>query len=148
MKVIPNGKQKSVNRLHRLHRQAQQPTAYLYYFASLALGLLGGLAPETVWLSPALMAVLVGVLWCGDHPTLSSKDRNQEVLIDRAITAETELWAELTRLLGSRPTQVDVLRTDLVNDTTCVRVRYVPGAPVAETTVEPQVRLVGFGGAR
>src|SRR6187551_650330 len=41
-----------------------------YYFSALALGLLGALGNSTAWIPPALMALIVAVLYVGDHPRL------------------------------------------------------------------------------
>ncbi|GIG28493.1 DUF4956 domain-containing protein [Cellulomonas marina] len=95
-----------------------------YYFAALALGLLGGLATTDVLVSVALMALVVLVLAVGDHPRLLRRYRRQDMVLDRAFTDETALVAHLERLLGARVHSVGVHRVDLVNDTTALEVRY------------------------
>ena len=104
-----------------------------YYFAALALGLLGGLAVDPSWLTPALMAAIVAALFVGDHPRLFAGYRTQVVNLDTAITDEASLVAHLQGLLGATVHRVKVRKVDLVNDTTSVEVRYRidPGAPVA-----------------
>ena len=94
-----------------------------YFFAALALGLLGGIgAPLAV--TGVLMALVVASLWIGDHPALMRRNRHQVVMLDRAIADEPSLVTHLERLLGGTVRSVEVQRLDLVNDTTLVDVRY------------------------
>ncbi|MDM8084541.1 DUF4956 domain-containing protein [Cellulomonas cellasea] len=95
-----------------------------YYFSALALGLLGGLAAGAPGLSIALMALILVVLAVGDHPRLFRQYRHQVVVLDVALADEAALIAHLEGLLGARVHRVSVQRLDLVNDTTCVEVRY------------------------
>lgn len=100
-----------------------------YYFVALAMGLLGGLTLEPTWLSPVLIAVIVGIVFVADHPSLLGGYRQQIVTLDRACTDEVALSSELGSLLGAEIHRVIVERVDLVKDTTTVDVRYrlVPG---------------------
>lgn len=109
-----------------------------YYFAALALGLLGGLTVGPGWLTPALMGAIVAVLYIGDHPKLFAGHRTQVVNLDTAFTNETALWAHLEQLLGAKVHRLRVRKVDLVNDTTTVEVRYELGASSVE-------HLSGFG---
>lgn len=95
-----------------------------YYFASLAIGLLGGLAPSPIWLGIAGMALVVAVMWFADHPRLLSRARQQIIVVDRAIANEAELTSHLAALLNANVRSVTVQRLDTVNDTTIVDVRY------------------------
>ncbi len=94
-----------------------------YYFAALALGLLGGLTVGPDWLTPALMVSIVAVLYVGDHPRLFADYRTQVVNLDRAFTDEAVLRDHLERLLGAHVLRLRVRKIDLVNDTTSVEVR-------------------------
>jgi len=96
-----------------------------YYFASLAIGMLGGVAVEPDWLMPALMGVVLGALWIGDHPSLFARHRHQSMRIDRAFTSERALTEHLEQLLEARVVRLRIKRVDLVDDTTSVDVRYV-----------------------
>lgn len=100
-----------------------------YYFASLALGLLGGLGASGtgVVLSVSLMALIVIAMAFADSPHLLGRYRNETVVIDRAIANEHDQRAYLEQLLGGRVRSVTVDRLDLVNDTTVVGVRYEVG---------------------
>lgn len=115
----------------RLRSEELSQREVAYYFAALAIGLLGGLAPAGAWLAPAMMAAVLAVLWFGDHPRVSGRGVGQEIVIDRAVTDPAALRKHLTVLLGSEPTKVTVSRTDLVNDTTTVQVRYDPTMSLA-----------------
>lgn len=95
-----------------------------YYFASLALGLLGGLGVGPDWLTPALMVSVVVALFIGDHPRLFSGYRTQVVNLGVAIPDEAALTAHLEALLDATVHRVKVRKLDLVNDTTNVEVRY------------------------
>ena len=94
-----------------------------YFFAALALGLLGGIKSHLVIVA-ILMALILASLWVGDHPALMRRNRNQVVTLDRAISDENELITELEDLLGAHVRSVDLKSLDLVNDTTIVEVHY------------------------
>ena len=94
-----------------------------YFFAALALGLLGGIKSHLVIVA-ILMALILASLWVGDHPALMRRNRNQVVTLDRAISNENELITELEDLLGAHVRSVDLKSLDLVNDTTIVEVHY------------------------
>jgi hypothetical protein len=95
-----------------------------YYFASLTLGLLGGLTLTPAWLAPTLMLGVLAALFVGDHPRLFGRYRVQLVTLDAAYPDETELIARLEQLLKARVHRVAVRRIDLVEATTVVEVRY------------------------
>lgn len=120
----------------RSEELAQHEVAY--YFASLALGLIGGLLSAPSWLAGALMVAVLLSIYVGDHPRVVGSGRTQEVLVDRAFTDLPGLVTHLEALLRARVDDVSVRRTDLVNDTTLVRVRYRPDAkPAAGSAVAP-----------
>lgn len=119
-----------------------------YYFAALSLGLLSGLAVTPVWLTPALMAVIVGVVYIADHPNLYPRYRQQNMVIDRAFTDEALLVAHLQALLSAKKIhQVRVRKVDLVHDTTSLEVRYevprVSGISDSAAPVGPSRASVG-----
>ena len=101
---------------------AQQEVAY--YFAALALGLLGGIRVSPAWASVALPVAIVSVMYLGDHPRLFGSYRQQTTTLDRAIANETELKAELERRIGAPVSKLEVRKVDYVNDSTVVDVRY------------------------
>lgn len=108
-----------------------------YYFSALTLGLLGGLAVDP-WLSAGLMALVLLVMFVGDHPRLLPRYRAEIVVLDRAFTDRTALVAELEGRLGGRVHEAEVHRLDLVLETTTVQVRYeLPPTPRAAASPAP-----------
>jgi hypothetical protein len=97
-----------------------------YYFAALALGLIGGLSIAPTALHAAFMALIVAALWIGDHPRIAKRTQRQDLLLDRAHTDQAGLEAHVRGLLGPSVASVTAVRTDLVNDTTLVTVRTSP----------------------
>jgi len=95
-----------------------------YYFAALAMGLIGGLPSGGVLLPAALIALILVVMWVADHPALLARSRHQVVRLDRAFADEVELREELESRLGGTVTALTVQQLDLVNDSTLVDVRY------------------------
>lgn len=87
-----------------------------------------------------MMAVLLSI-YIGDHPRVVGSGRTQEVLVDRALTDMPGLVTHLEGLLGAHVDNVIVRRTDLVNDTTLVRVRYSPNASPDTKTVATHERI-------
>jgi len=95
-----------------------------YYFAALAIGLLGGLVPDPWWLAPALMGAVLAALAVGDSTRLFARYWVQAMTLDSAYTDERVLVARLEELLGARVHRIKVRRVDLVEATTTVEVRY------------------------
>ncbi|GHJ60250.1 DUF4956 domain-containing protein [Nocardioides sp. OK12] len=103
-----------------------------YYFAALALGLLGGLGSLDLPLTLLLMACLVAVIAAADSPQLFARDQQQLVLLDGAYTDEATLRAVLGSTVGGEVRKVAVHKVDLVNDTTLVDVRWSSVRPAAD----------------
>jgi len=119
-----------------------------YYFAALALGLIGGLSVAPSPLHLALMALVLLALVVGDHPRLARRTVRQELLLDRAITDHDVLHHHVTGLLGAGVVSVSPVRTDLVNDTTLVTVRLGDcAATVGRATPAPARVDTGAGTA-
>ncbi|PYI40055.1 DUF4956 domain-containing protein [Arthrobacter psychrolactophilus] len=98
-----------------------------YYFCALALGLIGGLGVEPMWLSLSLMALILGVMFIVDHPGVLRSYRAQNVVLDQAIADPAALKARLEEILGGTVHTVIVQCLDLVNDKTTVDVRFEAG---------------------
>jgi len=106
-----------------------------YYFSALALGLIGGLSVASPMVTAGLMAMILLLVLIGDHPRLLRRHRRQVMVLDRAHLDEVALRRDLEHRLGATVTGVTVVRTDLVDDTTTVDVRYrLLGTPAATTT--------------
>ena len=100
-----------------------------YFFAALSLGLLGGISVTPQWLTPVLMAVVVGAIFITDHPGLYSNYRRQNMVLDRAFTDEALLVGHLESILSAKVHHVQIRKVDLVHDTTAVEVRFeLPGS--------------------
>ena len=95
-----------------------------YYFSALALGLIAGLGIEPLWLTGSLMALILLVMFVGDHPRVLPAHRQQTVILDRAIAEDGELYARLEAVLHGKVHSATVQELDLVNDKTIVDVRY------------------------
>jgi hypothetical protein len=95
-----------------------------YYFCALALGILGPLTSDSYWLGPAFMALILVVMYLGDHPRLLRRYRRQVLVLDSAFLDHAALVAHLEGVLGARVYTANVERIDLVNETTVVDVRY------------------------
>ena len=107
----------------RLRSTALAQGEVAYFFAALALGLIGGMA-TSLGLTSILMALVLAALFVGDNPRLMRRNRNQVVTLDRAISDEAELAGRLGELLNAKVLNLNVQRLDLVNNTTVVDVRY------------------------
>jgi hypothetical protein len=120
----------------------QQEVAY--YFASLSLGLLGGLGLAQDWVSVGLMGLVVLVMYAGDHPSLLGRSRSQLIHLDAAFTDPDALRAHLEVLLGVEIRRVQVRKLDFVSDTTTVEVHYRVGGsgtgPAPLDTIRSQQR--------
>ncbi len=105
-----------------------------YFFTALAMGLLGGIAVDPIWLNPVLMGTMLIVLWAADNPALFSNIRRQTVVLPTLMTDEDELIRRLEDVLGGRVRRIRVKRFDLVAGTTNVEVRYEqqPGGSVID----------------
>ena len=123
----------------RLRSAEMEQSEVAYYFAALALGLLGGFSVDPAWLTAALMGAIVAAVFIGDHPRLFADYRQQVVTLDRAYTDEQQLIGRLERLLGADVHHVAVRKVDLVTDITVVdtRDRLRPGGPAEQ--INPDV---------
>jgi hypothetical protein len=83
------------------------------------------------------MALVVGVVFVGDHPRLFARYRSQLMNLDVAFTDQARLVAHLEGLLGARVHSVAVQRVDLVLETTLVDVRYEAPRPTGRPTDRP-----------
>lgn len=95
-----------------------------YYFVSLAMGLVSGLHPHPIWLSPALAVLLVVVMYLADHPRFARLTFRQTVTLDVAHPNVETLKSALEELLGAKVLHVVVQELDLVRDLTVVDVRF------------------------
>ncbi|EWS81806.1 hypothetical protein BF93_14955 [Brachybacterium phenoliresistens] len=115
-----------------------------YYFATLALGLVGGLGITPIWMSLAFMALILVTMGIVDHPAIMARSRRQLIVLDRAIGDEDLLREHLEQMLGAEVTAVSLQKLDLVTDTTTVDVRYrVPRAGSRDPRAEQPTAAPG-----
>lgn len=113
-----------------------------YYFVSLAMGLVAGLDPQPLWLSPALSVLLVLVMYLVDHPRFARKTYRQTVTLDVAHPDMERLKAALGDLLNAKVLHVVVLELDLVRDLTVVDVRFRALPATSRITDQPDSALL------
>lgn len=107
-----------------------------YYFASLAIGLISGLATVSM-LSTTMIGLIIAVIALADTSLVSKRGvRRQQIQLDRAIAHEPELRAEVENLVGQQVLTLSVLKLDLVNDLTLVEVGLLP-RPAGHTEPAP-----------
>lgn len=129
----------------RLRSEELAQREIAYYFAAIALGLLGGLSSAVDTVHLALMGAVLVAVWIGDHPLLARITTVQDIVLDSGVTDDGLLAQRLEDLLGDSVVSFDVQRTDLVNDVTLVRVRRRASTD-SEGITRSDVRRVG--GAR
>ncbi len=108
----------------RLRSSEIDQQAVAYAFASLTLGVLGGLSLRPWWISAILCLTVLVAVFVGDHPALFRNYRHQLVVVDRAIADESVLRAHIEGLLDATVHRMEVKRLDLVEQTTIVDVRF------------------------
>lgn len=115
-----------------------------YYFTALALGLLAGLHPEPMWLTPVLSALVIVAIAILDSPLIASSTHRHTLTLDRAITDEAELIGHLREMFNADTVRAEVLDIDLVRDTTLVDVRYKakPARKTHLAEAAPEIRNV------
>jgi hypothetical protein len=96
-----------------------------YYFASLAMGVIGGLGADMEWAAVAFMVAVVAVVAVADAPGLFRRYRTMTIVWDSALADESELRRRVAERLGAEVVGLTTRRMDLVNDTTTIDVRYV-----------------------
>lgn len=107
-----------------------------YYFASLAIGLISGLATVSM-LSTTMIGLIIAVIALADTSLVSKRGvQRQQIQLDRAIAHEPELRAEVENLVGQQVLTLSVLKLDLVNDLTLVEVGLQP-RPAGHTEPAP-----------
>lgn len=97
-----------------------------YYFAALALGLIGGLATPRPGMSYAGLAIIAIVIVISDLMFNASRQQHQQVVLDHALTNPEEIRSHLRESLGARIQRVRIVKVDLVDDTTIVDVISLP----------------------
>ncbi|HHW83192.1 MAG TPA: DUF4956 domain-containing protein [Actinomycetales bacterium] len=121
----------------RLRSEELSQREVAYYFAALALGLLGGIGSSAGTLLPiGFMAAILLVLAVADTQRLLPTNEKVTVQLDRAIADPLELRTTLAELLGADVLHAETLKLDLVNDATLVaaRIRRAAAPSTAHAT--------------
>ena len=95
-----------------------------YYFSALSIGLIAGLTEHNVWVAALLIALILLTVTVVDARHILPASRHQHMRLDRAFTDEDELREHVEEILGFPVTNLEVISTDFVHDTTKVDVRW------------------------
>ncbi|WP_062200179.1 DUF4956 domain-containing protein [Demequina salsinemoris] len=113
----------------RLRSTEMEHNEIAYYFTAIALGLLGGFPSGNAAISFTLMAVLLAVIYIGDHPQLFAKTRLTQLVLDRAVADEAEATMLAGAMLGGTVHRISIRKVDYVAETTMCEVRYSLNTP-------------------
>ena len=113
----------------RLRSEELSQKEIAYYFAALALGLIAGLGASNLAVTLTLMGLVIVAIGIGG--VFSPRTERQEFVLDQAHPDIASARAHVERRLGVDVTDVTIVKTDLVNDTTLVQVRYRPRTQAA-----------------
>ena len=94
-----------------------------YYFAALAIGLIGGLSGIRIAAGAGLIGSIVLVLAVADSARIMSRSRHMTMVVDRALP-DTEVAAYIRRSTSLEVGEVSIIKLDYVNDSTYVDLRY------------------------
>ena len=95
-----------------------------YYFVALAMGLLGGMSFEPLWLGRGMVFTLVALMAVVDSPLLLRGYRIQDVTVEGAYTDERKLQADMAEILNARVLEVTITKLDVVGKKTTATVKY------------------------
>ena len=111
-----------------------------YYFAALAMALVGGLAGGNALMAAGLIGAIVVVLALVDSPRFLASSRQFTMVVDRAITDTGELARYIEAQTGVLVKAVIVTRVDYINDSTVVDVRCTVGSEDSRGAGEGQIQ--------
>ncbi|MDR1151577.1 MAG: DUF4956 domain-containing protein [Bifidobacteriaceae bacterium] len=100
-----------------------------YYFASLALGLIGGLAAPMGWVALMLMAAIVGVLGAADWHGSARAARSITVVLPGVHANGPELDRHLAGVFGQPLTGASVRKVDTIRGETTIALRTLDPTP-------------------
>ncbi len=126
----------------RLRSDELKQTEIAYYFAALAIGLIGGLSSMPVLYGAGLIGAIVAVLAVVDAPFMMRGSRQLTMTLDRAMADIDEIKAYIERTTGMTVREVNIAEIDYVEDSTLVDARCVArkGAPATARDVAAAVR--------
>ncbi|MDR2453596.1 MAG: DUF4956 domain-containing protein [Bifidobacteriaceae bacterium] len=115
-----------------------------YYFASLALGLIGGLAAPMGLVGVALMGLIVAVLGLADWGGKARADRSVTVVLPGLRPAGPALDSAMRDLFGAALTAAEVRKLDAVRGETLVVVRTRAAGPIHRDASAPAPAPAGL----
>lgn len=101
-----------------------------YFFSTLVLGLVNGLAGTPLALTIALDALVLATIWVIDHPTLHTSLGRRRVTLDSVQTDPMVIRERLADAFGLEITEVSINEIDYVRETTRVTIRFVDAGPL------------------
>lgn len=105
-----------------------------YYLVALVLGLVNGMAPKMALAAILLDVGLLAVMFVVDHPRWRRGTQCSSVMLDRVITDQDELAAELATRLDSQISRCETEAVNYVQDTTLVTVWHRKNAAISPET--------------
>lgn len=109
----------------RLRSEPFDNVELAYFFMSLVLGLVNGLARIPLPYTVVLDVVIVVTMLLVDHPSLHATTVRRRVTLDEIYTDAEALRATLEERLGVQITELRINENDFVRETTEVTVRHV-----------------------
>ena len=101
-----------------------------YFFSTLVLGLVNGLAQTPLMLTIALDLLILATIWVIDHPSLHTSLGRRRVVLDTIETDPFAIRARLADAFGLEITEVSINDVDYVRETTRVTIRFVDQGPL------------------
>ena len=109
----------------RLRSDELKQTEIAYYFASLAIGLVGGLSAVSLPIGAGLICAIVLTLAIVDSPRLMRSSRHLSLTLDKALADVDDVKSYVADKTGLNVKEVSIVRLDYVNDLTIVDARCV-----------------------
>ena len=107
----------------RLRSDQLKQTEIAYYFAALAIGLIGGLGDLPLPIGIGLTAAIVIVLGIVDSPALMHSSDHLVITIDRALSNSEDIKKYVEETTNLIVKETSIMKLDLVQDLTVVDVR-------------------------
>lgn len=107
----------------RLRSDQLKQTEIAYYFAALAIGLIGGLSDLPLYVGIGLVTAIVIVLAVVDSPRLMRSAKHLVITIDRALCDPQEIKEYVEKTTNISVRETSIIKLDYVQDLTVVDVR-------------------------
>jgi hypothetical protein len=112
----------------RLRSSELSQVEVAYYFAALAIGLIGGMGNGmSVAIAGLLIAAIIAALAVADSKLAMTGSNHMTMVVDKALSSMDELAEYIEHRTGMKVREVSIVRLDYVNDSTMVDVRCSKG---------------------